>query len=366
MANQYFTCVLDAWRDGKTLYGRMHYYRSGTYTYQDSSFPNPTMNLAGSVFTDTDFGNRVRSGIAVGDVYSTTFSRAVAGTGDRTVTWSAGSGTRSDFAGSWSKTVNFPEGYSPPTGFRVSVIQRYPEAVKFNVSVSSYGNPSSASGRWIEAGLAGQNAWTSPSLRSDAAYNTTSAQILVNNSSTKTQSLTIRGNTNYYYGGYAWNTQKDTSGIFGNVTTLAYPPIVSIKSTEGTTATLNYSLLADGGNYAKNVQYSTDNGATWTTVATVNSGSATSGDFTISNLSPDTAYLIKTRVSTNAGETAGNDVVLSTYVDPKTYGPVEDEAEAICKLYYSANNKSKIVDKLYGPDENGKAKVIYRKRPTIL
>lgn len=360
MANANFTCVLDAWREGKRLYGRMHYYRSGSFFYQDQSFPNPTMNLAGTTYTDTDFGNRVRSGIYVGDVYSTTFSRTVAGTGDRTVTWSAGSGTRSDFAGTWSKTVNFPTEYSAPTGFSVSVVQRYPEAVLFNVSVSSYGNPSSASGRWIEAGLAGQNSWTSPSLRSDAAYNVSSAQIYVSNSSTKTQTLTIRGNTNYYYGGYAWNTQKGTKGIFGNVTTLAYPPSMSVKETTSDSAIIEYSLKADGGKYAKNVQYSMDDGTTWVTAATINSNAATTGTFTINNLTADTSYHLKTRVSTNAGETAGNDLSFNTFQDIRFYGSVNGLTTNVNKLYFSRNKKTKVVKKLYGPDENGEAKLIYK------
>lgn len=360
MANANFTCVLDAWRDGKTLYGRMHYYRSGSYFYQDSSFPNPTMNLAGTTYTDTDFGNRVRSGIYVGDVYSTTFSRTVAGTGDRTVTWSAGSGGRSDFAGTWSKTVNFPVEYTAPTGLSVSLSEIYPDGAKFNVNISSYGNPSSASGRFIEAGVAGQNAWTSPSLRSEAVHNATSAQILVNNSSTKTTTLDIKANTQYYYGGYAWNTQKEARLIAGQFVTTAYAPILAVKETGSDYAIIEYNLKADGGYYGKNVQYSLDNGTTWVTAATINSNAATTGTFTINNLDADTSYHLKTRVSTASGETAGNEVSFNTFQDIKFYGSVDGLTTNVDKLYFSRNKKTKVVEKLYGPDENGEAKLIYK------
>ena len=348
MANQYFTCVLDAWRDGRTLYGRMHYYRNGSYYYQDSSFPNPTMNLGGTVFTDTDFGNRVRSGIYVGDVYSTTFSRTVAGGGDRTVTWSAGSGVRSDFAGSWSATVWFPDPTSPPSGLSVSVAEVYTTGAKFNVSLSSYGNPSSADGRWIEAGFAGQNSWEG-SLRSAIAKNTTSAQIVVDNNSTQTSSLTIRPNTQYYYGGYAYNTQLSTSTISGQLVTKALAPTLSVSSVTDKTATITYTTQADGGKYGKNIQYSLNNGTTWVTGATVNTGSATTGSFIIPNLTENTHYNVKTRVSTSAGTTNGNDFSFTTKVSTKFYGSANGRTELVEKLYGSVNGQTKEIIKMYGP-----------------
>lgn len=350
MANANFTCVLDAWRDGKTLYGRMHYYRSGSYYYQDSSFPNPTMNLGGSTFTDTEFGNRVRSGIYVGDVYTTTFSRTVSGTGDRTVTFTAGSGQRSDFAGSWSKTVNFPVEYTAPTGLSVSLLETYADGAKLKVSVSSYGNPSSADGRWVEAGIAGQNAWKSPSLRSDRVLNVKSAEIVVNNSSTRTTTLTIRPNTQYYYGGYANNTQLNANKIPGQFVTLALAPTLSAGTINDDSVVLNYSLQADDGFYAKNVQYSLDNGTTWKTGATVNSNSATTGSFTVTGLTQDTAYTVMTRVSTTAGTNAGNNVSFTTLRSSKFYGSVNGSTKLIEKFYGEVNGRTKEVVKLYGPE----------------
>lgn len=360
MANPNFTCVLDAWRDGKTLYGRMHYYRSGSYFYQDSSFPNPTMNLGGTTYTDTDFGNRVRSGIYVGDVYSTTFSRTVAGTGDRTVTWTAGSGGRSDFEGTWSKTVNFPVEYTAPTGLSVSVAEIYPDGAKLNVSVSSYGNPSSASGRYIEAQICASNDYTGSLRKYKHGPSSTSAQITVTNSDYTGGNLNIVANTQYYYGGYATNTQLSTSKIAGQFVTLAHPPAMSVVETGTDYAIIKYELRADGGYYAKNIQYSMNNGSTWITGATINTESATSGTFTINNLTADTSYHLKTRVSTSAGETAGNDVSFSTFQDIRFYGSVNGLTTNVNKLYFSRNKKTKVVEKLYGPDENGEAKLIYK------
>lgn len=328
MANANFTCVLDAWNDGKVLYGRMHYYRSGSYYYSDSSFPDPTMDLGGVSYTDTAFGNRVRSGIYVGDVYSTTFSRTVGGSGSRTVTWTAGSGQRSDFAGTWSKSVTIPASYTPPTGLSVSVAEVYSDGAKFNVSVSSYGNPSSASGRFIEAGIAGQNSWVSPSLRSAIASNVTSAQIVVNNQSTKTTTLNIKPNTQYYYGGYAWNTQQEARTIAGQFVTLPASATISQSGTTATTATFIYGTEADGGHYNKTIEYSLDNGTTWTTAATITSGAEAAGYFTVSGLTEGDTYTLKTRVTTTAGSSNNTDITFTAEpgaVKDRIYGGVAGE-----------------------------------------
>lgn len=254
MANQYFTCVLDAWRDGTTLYGRMHYYRSGTYTYQDTSFPNPTMNLGGVVFEDSDFGNRVRSGINVGDVYTTTFSRTVAGSGDRTVTFTAGSGLRSDFAGTWSAVVNFPDPYTNPSTPSVTIAQRYTNGAKFNVSVSSYGNPSAASGRYIEAAILNQNTYGA-TYRYNIASNVSSAAITVDNSVNK-GTLVIKSNTRYYYGGYATNTQRNVSTVKGQFYTLPTAPVATnFQQTGSSSGTFDITETSEGTGQITQLQY---------------------------------------------------------------------------------------------------------------
>lgn len=255
MANQHFTCVLDAWRDGRTLYGRMHYYRTGTYTYTDSSFPNPTMNLGGVVFEDTDFGNRVRSGINVGDVYTTTFSRAVGGTGDRTVTFTAGAGLRSDFEGTWSAVVNFPDPYTAPSTPEVTILSRSTASARFSVSISSYGNPSDVSGRYIEAAILEQNSY-SGNYRYATAQDTTSSNITVSNSSTQSGTFTIQSNTRYYYGGYATNTQRGVSTITGQFYTLPAAPVATnFQQVSATSGSFDLTDTSAGSGQTVQLQY---------------------------------------------------------------------------------------------------------------
>lgn len=362
MANSYFTCTLDAWNEGKVLYGRMHYYRSGSYTYQDSSFPNPTMNLGGTTYTDTAFGDRVRAGISVGNVYTTTFSRTVSGSGNRTVTFTAGSGQRSDFAGTWSKTVYIPETYTAPTGLNITIAEIYPTGAKFNVSVSSYGNPSSTSGRYIEAGILNQNSYGT-TYKYQNVKNTASSAITVTNSSYKGGTLTISPNTMYYYGCYANNTQKDAKTVKGQFVTTAAAPIVSFASVTSTTATFNYATQADGGYYNKTIEYSIDGGTTWATAATVSGGGAASGSFTISNLLSGAAYTLATRTTTASGSTLGTNIEFNTVVNVQnyriTYGSVLGGAKPVTELYGSVNGDAKKITKLYGGVE-GEAKLIYQ------
>lgn len=363
MANANFTCVLDAWNDGKVLYGRMHYYRSGSYYYQDSTFPDPTMNLGGVTYSDSAFGARVRSGISVGDVYTTTFSRTVGGSGNRTVTFSAGSGQRSDFAGSWSKTVYIPESYSPPTGLNVTIAEIYPRGAKFNVSISSYGNPSSASGRYIEAQIC-----TGSSYESTRKYkhgpSSTSAQINVSNTDYTGGELTIVPNTQYYYGGYATNTQLNTSRVVGQFVTTAEAPTVTLNSVTSITATFDYTANADGGYYDKTIEYSVDSGATWQTGATITGGSAASGSFTVSNLLSGAEYVLMVRVSTTSGSTIGTSVSFQTEAiiqrNKCIYGGVSGAvAKQITSLYGGSNSGAQRITKLYG-SANGQTKLIHQ------
>lgn len=252
-----------------------------------------------------------------------------------------------------SSATYVPTFNSKPTGLAISLVETYTNGAKFNVSVSSYGEPSGANGRWIEAGIAGQNAWQSPALRSAKVTNTKSAQITVNNSSTQTQTLTVQPNTRYYYGAYATNTAMATSKMQGQLVTKAVAPTVVFNSATSTSANFSYSTTADGGYYDKNIQYSLDGGNTWRTGATVTGGTAKTGTFTITGLLSGASYTIKTRVSTTSGTTDGEDVAFDTLVseaDNKNifYGSVNNKAKEIQIVYGSVNGEATPITRLYG------------------
>ena len=320
MANQYFTCVLDTWVSGTTIHARMHYYRSGTYTYQDTSFPTPTMTIAGQSFSDTDFANRVHSGIAVGDVYTTEFTKSVSANGTYSVSFSAGSGLRSDFAGTWNGSATVTEAYTNPSTPSVSIKSKTYNSATFGVSISSYGNPGSASGRYIEAAILAQNSYGN-SYRYEIASNTTSATITVNNSSrTGSTALTIQGNKKYWYGGYATNTQRNVSTVTGSFYTPC-PPLsaLSLSSQAYATyntvsATLSYTRQSDGGAQTRTgyYRYSTDGGTTWSAWASFGTVSNTTGTFT-ATLPTSSSITLQAKLNTpNGGDSETKSATFST------------------------------------------------------
>ena len=363
MANQYFNCVLDAWHEGSTLYARMHYWRSDgrSYSYGDSSFPNPTMDLAGTSFTDSAFGNTVRSGISVGDVYTTTFSRAVAGSGNRTVTFTAGSGQRSDFAGTWTATVNMPSSVTAPTGLATTNVTPMSEGFSGVVSVTGWGGAGNATTRKREFQVWTYNATNlvTPRRTQKVVGNTLSSTIITSNGSTDDGGLTITPNTRYTIGMWATNgTQSTGSKRVGNYVTLGSKPLVSLTSRNGNEATFSYLVGADGGFYNKTIEYSVDNDPNWTVLDTITGTSGASGTITLSDLSFNKLHKLEVRVVTTSG-------VVSTiyYFDTKTlafYGPdTNEEAQKVTTLYGSVNGDATQITRLYGSN-NGKAKLIHQ------
>lgn len=245
-----------------------------------------------------------------------------------------------------SLTTNWyvPTFVSPPTGLTVSVNEAYTNGAKLNVSISSYGNPSTASGRYIEGAILSTNSYGNPYKRTVATAVTSSAVTITNDSSTG-GNLTIQPNTQYYYGGYADNTQAHVNTITGQFVTLAEAATVTLNSVTGRTATFNYSVGADGGQYDRKLEYSLD-GVTWTTAATITTGSAETGTFTITGLDGNTSYTLKSRIKTTAGISNDTDVSFTTL--HLLYGSVGDTAKGINKLYGSVGGQTKEITKLYG------------------
>lgn len=363
MANQYFTCDLEAWREGTTLFGRMHYYRADglTYTYQDTSFPNPTMNLGGATYEDSTLGNAVRAGVGVGSLYGATFSRTVVGTGTRTVSYSAGSGTRSDFAGYWSKDVGgFPGTSSPPTGLACSNIQSLQNGFTATVSITDWGENNTGTVdryRELQVWTASSSGLVEPRRYQDVRSDSLSGAITCDNSSSGT--LTIVPNTEYTLGVYATNGASATdSSRVGNYTTL--PPTTTISNTVVTpdSATFTYSIPNQGGKYDMVLSYQLDGGSL-ITVTTLTGSGTKSGSFTVSGLAPETTHTLTATLTTTAGEVVSNTVTFTTAQVPvKLYGSVNGQTKLVRKLYGSVNGQTKEITKLYG-SVNGVTKRIF-------
>lgn len=191
-----------------------------------------------------------------------------------------------------------PVTYTDPTGLSVSVAERYTNGAKFNVSISSYGNPSGENGRYIEAAILGQNSYGA-NYRYATAARTTSSAITVNNSSSQGGTLTIKSNTRYYYGAYATNTQRPVSKVQGQFYTLpATPTATGFTQLTSTSASFSITETSEGSGQTTQLQYrykvhSASSYGSWTNAGAT--GNKQTRSVTLSGLTEGAAYDIQIR-----------------------------------------------------------------------
>lgn len=256
-------------------------------------------------------------------------------------------------------SLTMPVFATAPTGLAVTNLTPGTDSFTGTVSVTGWGGAGDATTRFRELQV-----WTyDPSgLRTPRRYksvlgNDLSGSITVDNNSSGT--LTIAPNTRYTIGIYATNGTYNTgSQRVGNYVTLAPVATMSLDSVTDTTATIDYSVAADGGFYSKDLEYSLDGGSTWTTAATIVGSTATTGSFTITGLTEETAYTLKSRITTTAGSSNNTDVTFTTEGGQRFYGSVNGTTKRIIKLYGSVNGTTKEITKVYG-SVNGSTKRIF-------
>lgn len=250
--------------------------------------------------------------------------------------------------GSFGFTLGgIPVGAVAPSGLSVSISSIADTGASFSVSLSSYGTPNSANGRYIEASIMGQSTYGGK-YRYDIATNKASATITVNNSSKTNSSnpLTIVPNTQYWYGAYATNTSLSISKVQGTFTTLpAY--ITSITAHDVGQGevyfTVNHSSEGSADTVVTELSY---NQETWQTV---------SDEFNLSLSKQTTLYV---RRSNNSGSTPIFSISVTPSTRVKLYGSVNNQAKEIKKLYGSINGQSVRIRKLYA-SVNGRSKLIF-------
>lgn len=223
------------------------------------------------------------------------------------------------YGGSWS--VSIPSQRTAPTGIWANNVVAGIDNFKANVYISGWGNyPADASSRYRELQCWTYNASSLVTPRRFKAVfgSSTSGNITVNNSSSG--DLTIKGNTRYTLGVYASNGYMNTGSIrLGDYVTMPPAPTFSNNTIGTVDAKINYSTPADGGYHTKYLDYSLDNGSTWTQAVSLTGSAAKSGTFTITGLTPNTSYTVKTRTRTSVGSTAGTTLTFYT-LDPVPSG----------------------------------------------
>lgn len=250
--------------------------------------------------------------------------------------------------GSFGFTLSgIPQGAVAPSGLSVSISSIADTGATFSVSLSSYGTPSSADGRYIEAAIMAQSTYGGK-YRYDIATNKASATITVNNSSKTNSSnpLTIVPNTQYWYGAYATNTSLSISKVQGTfITRPAY--ITSITANDVGQGevyfTVNHASEGSANTVVTELSYDQE---TWQTV---------SDEFNLSLSEQTTLYV---RRSNNSGSTPIFSISVTPSTRVKLYGSVNNQAQEIKKLYGSVNGQSVRIRKLYA-SVNGRSKLIF-------
>ena len=250
--------------------------------------------------------------------------------------------------GSFGFTLSgIPQGAVAPSGLSVSISSIADTGASFSVSLSSYGTPNSANGRYIEASIMGQSTYGGK-YRYDIATNKASSTITVNNSSKTNSSnpLTIVPNTQYWYGAYATNTSLSISKVQGTfVTRPAY--ITSITANDVGQGeiyfTVNHASEGSANTVVTELSYDQK---TWQTV---------SDKFNLSLSEQTTLYV---RRSNNSGSTPIFSISVTPSTRVKLYGSVNNKAKDIKNLYASVNGPSVRIRTLYA-SVNGRSKLIF-------
>lgn len=244
-----------------------------------------------------------------------------------------------------SGTIDIPAQQTAPNTPTVSVASNNTSnSLDITWGTSSFGNPNTGTA-YIYSG-------TSASPTQMQYSKTTTGTSLWTNTG-------LAANTKYYYRARAKNTADLWSSYSADATGVvrAAPATVSLSSYDSASATISYSASADGGYYDRYVQYSLD-GTNWSNAVTITGSGADSGTFTVSGLNPDTAYTIRTRMTTTAGSLNGSSISVTTKPAVAIYGSVNGQTKKIAKLYGSVNGETKLIKKLYA-SVNGVTKKVY-------
>lgn len=248
---------------------------------------------------------------------------------------------------SYSASGYLPVGSVAPSGLDITVADIKDTQVTFNVTLSSYGTPASADGRYIEAAMLDTSTYGNP-YRWQVARNTASASIVVDDATANVSAdrLNIIGNRLYHYGAHANNTQSSTRIVKGTlITAPAYITDVTVNDVGGGEVVVSVLHNREGTSDTVYTEYSY-NQTNWTTA---------SETFHLTVHGATTLY-IRRRNSTGATPVHTVSIVPATTV--KLYGSVNNQAKEIRKLYGSVNNQSVRIRKLYG-SVNGRSKLIY-------
>ena len=234
-----------------------------------------------------------------------------------------------------------------PSGLDVKLVSVKDTGAGFNVTLNSYGTPSSEADRYIEASILGQSTYGGKYRWNTLKASQNAGLTVDNNSSTNSSNpLTIVPNTQYWYGAYATNTVLSTNLVKGTFITLpAYISDVVVNDVGNGEVVISVLHASEGTADTAYTEYSY-NRTDWTVIQDT---------FRLTVHAATTIY-VRRRNSTGTTPVRTVNIIPSTTV--KLYGSVNNKAKEIRRLYGSVNGKAVLIRKLYG-SVNGRSKLIY-------
>ncbi len=240
-----------------------------------------------------------------------------------------------------------PTFYTSPSISSVKVNSKTHNSANMTIT-GSYGRGTGS--YQIEVGIGAQSTWTSPSLRSVCVKDgRTSYTATVNNSSSQTTTLTLVGNTKYWYGGYISNGYTSAQGMYGNIY-LPCPPLSALSLSSQSYATYNtvnavisYTRQSDGGAETRTgyYRYSTDGGNTYTGWTSFGTVSNTTGTFT-ATLPTSASITLQTKLNTpNGGDSEIKTTTFSTSAThtAPNFSDFAYEDSSVAAVAVSGNNQ---------------------------
>ena len=234
-----------------------------------------------------------------------------------------------------------------PSGLDVKLVSVKDTGAGFNVTLNSYGTPSSETDRYVEAAILGQSTYGGKYRWKTLKASQNAGLTVDNNSSTNSSNpLTIVPNTQYWYGAYANNTVLSTNLVKGTFITLpAYISDVVVNDVGNGEVVISVLHASEGTADTAYTEYSY-NRTDWTVIQDT------------FRLTVHAATTIYVRRRNGTGTTPVRTVNIVPSTTAKLYGSVNNKAKEIRRLYGSVNGKAVLIRQLYG-SVNGRSKLIY-------
>lgn len=294
--------------------------------------------------------------------------------GATSYTFSASLSAGSVASGSTSWVLSFDQSSTAPSGLSATLVSATYNTIKGTATVSTYGSPNDANGRYLEFGIVEPSATTYLSDRKyKSASNVNTATLTLTNTSDTTNVGfgDIVGMRPFKIACYANNTVVNTSTVFDTV--YYTPPATGSLSYEATgdNDTYNVSYQTSAANnysgyntseYSAYLEYRTSSSGDWQQLAqaTVLGSTLTSSVMILPQQSVEVRGY---QVYRGIQSVVSHFVISNTNPATRCYGSVGRVTQGISQFYCSVNGSATKVKKMYA-SVDGVATLIHQQTPS--